>query len=352
MVPPIDSSMNASHFSFSKIVSKSIAVTKRVIQFIKSHAPFFAFGTLAIVSLLTHKWTLEQVGYFSTYLLICSGLFYVFAKIANPTTSFSVDPESLGKKLVEEARKKLIDADLFYRKVDMDQLLIALSTHELSNVALVGLTGSGKTSLIKCLAAKIARKDKDLPETVHKWEILSVEVMSLIENTTYRGQFEARVKALVDYLVARPNTILFADEMQNLHAKSGFGDPLTLANMLKAPLTDGIRVIGATTPQEFSEFTQKDDAFARRFTKIDLASMDSETTLEALKKNKTTYEKKHQVTISDSILSYVIEVTQPLKNPAYPAKATALLDLACSRTRFEGRHTVTPEDVNLSNGLG
>ena len=252
------------------------------------------------------------------------------------------DLDNLGQDLTEMARRGELHA-VTGRESELLELIGHLTGRKTPNAIILGEAGVGKTALVKGLAVEIV--EGDVPESLRKVTIRTVEVGSLVAGTMYRGQFEQRLKALIDAAEADPNLILFIDEIHMLAGAgaAGGGDAVDAANMLKQPLADGrMRVIGATTTDEFNEFLQKDPALWRRFGIVTLTEPSRDDTAEIMYGLRERYQGFHDVTIMDDALIAAVDMSiRYMPDRRLPDKAIAVLDKACSQKRLRAFYGFT-----------
>jgi ATP-dependent Clp protease ATP-binding subunit ClpC len=242
--------------------------------------------------------------------------------------------DSLGRDLTALARSGELHP-VIGREEELLELIGILTGRKTPNALVLGDAGVGKTALVEGLAVEIAQGD--VPPELARVRIRTVEIGSLVAGTVYRGQFEERLKTLIDAAESDPDLILFIDEIHTLMgAGAGGQGALDAANMLKQPLADGrIRVIGATTEGEFRLHLDKDPAFSRRFGIVRLAQPSREDTLEILAGLRERYQEFHKLTVLDDALVAAVELSvryMPDRN--LPDKALVVLDKACSQKRL------------------
>ncbi|HET7456945.1 MAG TPA: AAA family ATPase [Gemmatimonadaceae bacterium] len=202
-----------------------------------------------------------------------------------------------------------------------------------NNPALVGAAGVGKTAIVEGLAQRIARGE--VPLSLRGVRILAVDHVSLLAGTTYRGQYEERIRAIVAESTSQPDVVLFIDELHNLIGQgTAMGAPMDAGNMLKPALVRGdFRVIGATTDDEYEKWVCGDPALERRFQKVAVRELSDEETLEILRARKSRLERHHNVVISDDALAASIELTDAwVLDRMRPDRAIDALDEACAHT--------------------
>ena len=232
--------------------------------------------------------------------------------------------------LTERAKNGQLD-EIFGREEELYRTIQILSRRTKNNPCLIGEPGVGKTAIAEGLAIKISRGEA--PARLLDKEILLLDLTGLVAGTQFRGQFESRVKGLVDEIKTAGNVILFIDEIHNL---VGAGDSaegsMNAANILKPALSRGeIQVIGATTFKEYRKHIEKDAALERRFQPVTIEEpslLEAEKVLMGIKKY---YEGYHNVTIPDNIISTIVRLSERYVNDRFlPDKAIDLMDEACA----------------------
>lgn len=249
--------------------------------------------------------------------------------------------------LNERAAKGKIDK-LIGREREVERLIRILARRRKNNPVLVGEPGVGKTALAEGLARRIV--DGDVPPMLVDAVMYSLEMGGVVAGTRYRGDFEKRLRGIIDELKEIPNAILFIDEIHTI-LRSGAveGGAMDAANLLKPALADGsIRCIGATTYGEYRRVFQKDEALNRRFQKIDVDEPTIEESIEILHGLKPAYAKYHAVTyLDDAVEKCVTLSAQHIGDRRLPDKAVDLLDESGveAKLRGEGDGVVTAVDV-------
>jgi ATP-dependent Clp protease ATP-binding subunit ClpC len=211
-----------------------------------------------------------------------------------------------------------------------------------NNAALVGKAGVGKTAVVEGLAQRIAAGD--VPPALKDARILGLDHVSMLAGTSFRGQYEERLRQLVQALQADRNLILFVDELHNLIGQgTAMGAAMDAANMLKPALVRGdIRVIGATTGEEYAKWIRTDPALERRFQPVTIDELDAIQTWEVLVARRPRLERHHAVAISDDALKAAIVLTDRfVPDRARPDKAIDVLDEACAHAQATAQ--VSPE---------
>ncbi len=248
-------------------------------------------------------------------------------------------------------QKEYITDPAIARDIEIKQTILALLTPEKSAL-LVGKPGIGKTAIVEGLAYRI--QNNDVPDALKGKEIIRINITSLIGETVTEGQTENRIDLLVRELAELPNTILFIDETHVLVSKTGGMD---FANMLKAGLDRGtIKMIGATTTEEYETYILRDRAFLRRFIKIDVLEADKPTTVKILLGSLPKLEKKIGVKveytdfIKERIMNFIVEMTDEYKriyeiSNRYPDICLTIVSNALTYALFENRHVLQIKDV-------
>lgn len=256
------------------------------------------------------------------------------ARLSAPRSPSKSFVESIGRDLSELARQGRLNA-VHGRKDEMLDIARILLQQRKNNVILTGEAGVGKTVIVEGLATRIA--SKELPAEFHKIRIVEISLASLVAGTVYRGQFEARLDALVKEAEKDPNLVLFIDEIHLLMGAGKGGGEMDAANILKPALARGaIRVIGATTTAEFRRSIEKDPAIERRFQVLRIEEPTREETLAILGSLKEGLESHHNLKLDDNALEAAVDLSvKHLPDRRLPDKAIDLLDQACSEARLQ-----------------
>src|SRR5439155_11743582 len=214
------------------------------------------------------------------------------------------------------------------------------------NPTLVGPAGVGKTAIAEGLAQRIAAEK--VPLVRRQARLLSLDHVALLAGTTYRGQYEERIRALVAETTAAADVILFIDELHNLIGQgTAIGTAMDAANMLKPALVRGdFRVIGATTSAEYEKWVEGDPALERRFQKVVVRELGELETLEILHARKERLERHHNVLISDEALRASVKLTDIyVKDRMRPDKAIDALDEACAHMQAVTEYDPRAEEL-------
>ena len=221
------------------------------------------------------------------------------------------------------------------RNAEIDRLIQILSRRTKNNPVLLGDPGTGKTAIVEGLAKRIVQGK--VPDVLINKRILNLDLGATLAGTMYRGEFESRLKQVIDEVKADPNIILFVDEVHTLIGAGSASGSLDAANLFKPELARGnLRLIGATTLEEYKKHIESDPAFERRFQPILIVESSPEETKEILKGIRGNYEKYHQVKISDEAIETAVELsTRYLPDKFLPDKAIDLLDEAAAKIKVE-----------------
>jgi len=242
--------------------------------------------------------------------------------------------DSFGYDLTKAALEDKLDP-VVGREKEIERLAQILGRRKKNNPVLIGEPGVGKSAIAEGLAIRIARKD--VSRVLLDKRVVSLDIGSIVAGTKYRGQFEERMKAILNELGKNPNIILFIDEMHTLVGAGGAAGSLDAANMLKPALARGeIQCIGATTLDEFRQFIEKDGALERRFQKVIVEATNFEQTLDILQNIKERYQRHHNVVYSDEAIKACISLSQRyITDRCLPDKAIDIMDEAGSRVHLK-----------------
>ena len=240
---------------------------------------------------------------------------------------------------------KVMDEKLVGRDLELANIIQILLRKNKCNPLLIGKAGVGKTALVEELARRINKKE--VPKELMDVKILRLDLASLVAGTKYRGEFEEKVTKLVNDVKNNKNIILFVDEIHTLVNAGGSEGAIGAGDIFKPFLARGeIRLIGATTLNEYHKFIEPDKALSRRMTSVILEEPSAKETLNILLKIKDVYEKYHGVKIDNDIVKLIVELTTKyLLNKANPDKSIELLDSLCSYVKFQNKLQVSIDDV-------
>ena len=219
------------------------------------------------------------------------------------------------------------------REKEIERVIQILSRRTKNNPALIGEPGVGKTAIVEGLAQRII--DGDVPEPLMDKRVLMLDVGSLVAGTMYRGQFEERLKKVIEE-ITNADAILFIDEVHMLVGAGAAGSSVDAANLLKPALARGeLQCIGATTLDEYRKYIEGDAALERRFQPVLVDEPTIEETIEILKGVRPAYEEHHQLSISDEALDAAARLSaRYVPDRFLPDKAIDLMDEAASRVRM------------------
>lgn len=240
-----------------------------------------------------------------------------------------------GKDLTQSAQKNLLDP-VIGRDKEIQRVIEILCRRTKNNPCLIGESGVGKTAIAEGLALKI--NCGDVPDMLKDKHIVSIDLTCMVAGTKYRGDFEERIKNIVDDVCRDGNIILFVDELHNIVGAGSAEGAVDAANILKPSLARGdIQVIGATTISEYRKFIEKDSALERRFQTVSVDEPDFETAVKMVLGLRERYEKHHNVTITDDAIQKAVALSSRYISDRFlPDKAIDLIDEAAARVRLEG----------------
>src|SRR5499425_1156762 len=257
-----------------------------------------------------------------------------------PSTSLVLD--QFGRNLTQAAREGKLDP-VIGREKEIERVMQVLSRRTKNNPVLVGAPGVGKTAVVEGLAQKIVKGE--VPETLKDKQLYTLDLGALVAGSRYRGDFEERLKKVLKEIRTRGDIILFIDEIHTLVGAGAAEGAIDAASILKPMLArDDLRVVGATTVDEFRRYLEKDKAFARRFQPIQVGEPTISHTIEILKGLRDRYEAHHRVTITDGALVASAQLADRYISDRFlPDKAIDLIDEAGSRMRI--RRMTAPPDL-------
>ena len=244
--------------------------------------------------------------------------------------------------LTDRAKQGKID-NIIGRENEISRAIQILCRRTKNNPCLIGEPGVGKTAIAEGLAIKIAKGE--VPARLADKEIYLLDLTALVAGTQFRGQFEGRIKGLVDEVKHEGNIILFIDEVHNLVGTGDSEGTMNAANILKPALSRGeIQVIGATTFNEYRKYIEKDAALERRFSQVIVQEPSEGETIQILHGLRDKYEAHHNVKISDEAINAAVELSSRYINDRFlPDKAIDLMDEAASRVRM--RNYTEPDEL-------
>jgi ATP-dependent Clp protease ATP-binding subunit ClpC len=244
------------------------------------------------------------------------------------------DLSDFGRNLIEEAVAGRLDP-VVGRNEEMERIIQILTRRKKNNPALIGESGVGKTAIVEGLAQKIA--DGDVPSLLRSKKILELDMASIVAGTKYRGEFEQRLKTLINQVMESDNIILFIDEMQTVVGAGGAEGAIDASSILKPPLASGaIQCIGTATLDEYRKSVEKDPALKRRFKTILVEEPTVEATVKILQGLRPHYEKHHGVTITDDALYQAARLSDRYVTDQFlPDKAIDLIDETAARIKLQ-----------------
>ena len=242
--------------------------------------------------------------------------------------------DQMGVDLTADARAGKLDP-IIGRHQEIERVIQILSRRNKNNPALIGEPGVGKTAIVEGLAQRIIAGE--VPETIANKRLLTLDVGSLVAGTKYRGEFEERLKKIIEEIRSSRDCIIFIDEVHTLVGAGAAEGAVDAANILKPALSRGeLQCIGATTLDEYRKYIERDAALQRRFQEIIVREPSIEETMEILKGIRERYESHHRLTITDEALKAATDMaSRYITDRFMPDKAIDLIDEAASRVRMQ-----------------
>lgn len=272
-------------------------------------------------------------------------------KISQPTKASKKTPalDAFGRDLTKLARAKKLDP-LVNRQQELDRIIRILVRRRKNNPVLLGEAGVGKTAIVEGLAQMIV--SGKVPPAFADKRIVELDLGSLVAGTKYRGQFEERLKAIMNEVVASANVILFVDEIHTLVGAGSAEGTLDGANMLKPALARGeIQCIGATTHNEYKKSVERDAALERRFQPVNVDEPTVPESIEILKGLRSRYEAHHMVQITDKAIEEAVKLSQRyITERLLPDKAIDVIDEAGAKVRLDNSG-IPPELEKMESDL-
>jgi ATP-dependent Clp protease ATP-binding subunit ClpC len=260
----------------------------------------------------------------------------------NPPQSDTPALDNFGTDITRAALENRLDP-IVGRDKEIERIAQILSRRKKNNPVLIGDPGVGKSAIVDGLALRIVQKR--VSRTLFDKRVIALDMASIVAGTKYRGQFEERIKAILNELSKNPNIILFIDEIHTIVGAGGASGSLDAANMLKPALARGeIQCIGATTLDEYRKNIEKDGALERRFQKVIVDPTTTEETLQILRNIKERYEEYHNVRYTDEALQACVKLTDRyVTDRTFPDKAIDALDESGARVHIS--NIVVPEAI-------
>ncbi len=242
--------------------------------------------------------------------------------------------DSFGRDLTELARQNKLDP-VIGREKEIERAIQILSRRTKNNPVLLGEAGVGKTAIVEGFAQRVV--EGNVPELLADRRIVVLDLAMMVAGTKYRGQFEERIKAVMNEVRRAKNTILFIDELHTLVGAGGAEGAIDASNVLKPALARGeIQCIGATTLDEYRKYIEKDSALDRRFQVVMVEPSTKSETVEILKGLRDRYEQHHRVQITDDALAAAVELSSRyITGRCLPDKAIDVIDEAGARVRLK-----------------
>ena len=242
--------------------------------------------------------------------------------------------EKYGRDLTEDAKNHRLDP-VVGRENEIQRIIQILSRRTKNNPCLIGEPGVGKTAIVEAIAWRIY--EKKVPKTMVGKRVFSLDLSGAVAGSKYRGEFEERLKKIIDEVENSENIILFIDEIHTIIGAGGAEGSMDASNILKPSLTKGrLQIIGATTITEYRKYFEKDAALERRFQPVTVEEPTKEQAVEILKGLRKSYEDFHNVTISDEAIEAAVTLSSRYINDRnLPDKAIDLIDEACSKNRLK-----------------
>ena len=242
--------------------------------------------------------------------------------------------DSFGRDLTEMAKRGELDP-VIGREFEIERVIQILCRRTKNNPVLIGEAGVGKTAIVEGLAQSII--SHEVPEILHDRRLVVLDLAMMVAGTKYRGQFEERIKAVMNEVRRAKNVILFVDELHTLVGAGGAEGAIDASNVLKPALSRGeIQCVGATTMDEYRKYIEKDNALERRFQQIVVNPPNKEQSIEILKGLRERYETHHRVQITDEALVQAVELsTRYITARVQPDKSIDVIDEAGARIRLK-----------------
>ena len=257
-----------------------------------------------------------------------------------------------GKNLCEMAKEGKFDP-VIGRDKEIERVIRVLSRKNKNNPCLIGEAGVGKTAIVEGLAERIAKSD--VPPSLIDKTIISLDLTSIVAGAKYRGDFEERIKNIINEVVKHKDIILFIDEIHTIVGAGAAEGAIDASNILKPQLARGdVQIIGATTYEEYRKYIEKDAALERRFQPIEILEPSAEETVDMLMALKDRYEEHHNVEITDAAIRECVTLSSRYVSDRYlPDKAIDILDEACAMMSSKRTFSIKSDKILeqiISNG--
>ena len=254
--------------------------------------------------------------------------------------------DNFSRDLIKLAEQGKLDP-VVGREREITRIAQILSRRKKNNPIIIGEPGCGKTAIAEGLAIKIF--EGDCPRNLQDKRIVSLDMTSIVAGTKYRGQFEERMKVIIEELQSNPNIIVFIDEIHTIVGAGNSSGSLDASNIFKPALARGeIQCIGATTNDEYRKNFEKDGALERRFQKVMVDAATKVETLQILRNTKDKYETYHKVTYSEPILSLCVDLAERyITDREFPDKAFDIIDEVGARSQVEIKMPEIIEELKL-----
>ena len=256
--------------------------------------------------------------------------------------------DNFSRDLIKLAKEGKLDP-VIGREHEIERLAQIISRRKKNNPILIGEPGCGKTAIVEGLAMKIFQGD--CPQNLIDKRIVSLDMTSIVAGTKYRGQFEERIKVILDELSDNHDVVIFIDEIHTIIGAGNSSGSLDASNIFKPALARGeLQCIGATTLDEYREHIEKDGALERRFQKVHVDATSIEDTIKIMNRAKENYEKHHKVHFSDDVIkTCVMLADRYITDREFPDKAIDIMDEVGARCQI---NVTVPEIIEKLNLIG
>ena len=270
-------------------------------------------------------------------------------KVRNKDRRTTQTLNQYSRDLTQLAREGKLDP-VIGREEEIKRVIHILSRRTKNNPCLIGEPGVGKTAIAEGLAAKIV--EGSVPDNIKNKRLLTLDLSGMVAGSKYRGEFEERIKRVINEVKNDGNVLLFLDELHTIIGAGGAEGAIDASNILKPSLARGeIQLIGATTIEEYRKYIEKDAALERRFQSVKVEEPGIEETVGILKGLRSRYEQHHQVTITDDAIKAAVKLSERYINDRFlPDKAIDLIDEAASKARLKS-YTMPDEITKIEEQL-